>query len=211
MKEQIAFRRIIFLLTICACLCTSASCDDAPRSSSTDDGAANIVVLAAPVAGIVRRVLVREGVNVAADAPVIEIETEVAAAPVTNTSAAEREARARAAAQNNATTNQQEVERAAIEVQRMEALVRQNAAPPAQLDAARAVYQRAQERSQRPAAIAANARAADPAATPATDARAASQIVTVRATTAGSLRVVSVRPGQRVAAGQPVATLAAND
>lgn len=194
------------------CVAATSSCADARRSSAVTGDASNIVVLNAPVAGIVRRVIVREGVNVAAEAPIVEIETEAAAAaPATNTSDAEREARTRAAAaQNNATANQQEVERAAIEVQRMESLVAQNAAPQAQLDAARAVYQRAQEQVQRPAVAKPNAPAADPVAAPATNARATAQVVTVRATAAGSLRVVSVRPGQRVAAGQPIATIAAN-
>ncbi len=196
------------VLLVC-CLAVTGCGSDADTASNSS-GRSNVVVLNAPVSGIVRRVLVGEGVTVRDGAPVIEIETDAPpAAP--GDAVAEREARRRAhaaAGQNAGRAMQEEVERAAIEVQRMESLVAQNAAPQAQLDAARAVYQRAQERQQGRGASGA------PTALPAQDLQPASPANTaappsvfVRATSAGSVRVVSVRAGQRVEMGQPVATL----
>ncbi len=118
-------------LVITACFALTA-CEGRTNETST-----NIVVLNAPASGTVRRVLVGEGVGVERGTPVVEIAILSAPQTMTNNSQARTRAEpARATIEDL----QVEVERAAVEVARMESLVAANAAPPAQLDAARAVY-----------------------------------------------------------------------
>jgi len=152
-------------------------------------------------------VSVREG------APIIEIETDAARPTISNSaSEAERTALAQAAAARSAAgTLQREVEHASVEVQRVEALVAQQRAPPSQLDAARAVYQQAQERLQQGKDVATTSPINpndNPDAARVRSTQSGANTILVRATTAGDVRVVAVRAGQRVSAGQPVVTLA---
>jgi multidrug resistance efflux pump len=203
----------VALLAFCLGV-ASCSNEKSGLSSRTNETAANLIVLNANAGGMVRRVFVAEGVTVREGAPIIEIESEGAGVDAAvNESDAANEARRRAAqSRTSVRADEREIELALIEVQRVESLVAQNAAPQAQLDAARALYQAAQERLQQTprggqhglpqhypqtanAASAANANSA------------ARAIQVVRATQAGSVRVISVRAGQRVAAGQPVATM----
>lgn len=194
-----------------AVLCFAFAACGGYRRGQTNETASNLVVLNAPANGTVRRVLVGEGVAVERGAPVIEISVETAGAtPVNNNSSSTRARTGDAPA--TIESLQREVERAAVEVARMESLVAANAAPPAQLDAARAVYQQAQERLQqardgraamdRTIAQRENSTASVNANSPARE-----EIVYVRATTGGTVRVISIRAGQRVVVGQPLVTI----
>lgn len=172
-------------------------------------------MLNASAGGMVRRVFVGEGVTVREGAPIIEIELVSEGAGAANANDDGDEARRRAVeSQTIVRTDEREVERASIEVQRVESLVAQNAAPQAQLDAARALYQAAQERlqqTQRGGQSVPPETYAQTPNSPSTQSEnpAARANETVRATRAGSVRVISVRVGQRVVAGQPVATMTA--
>jgi multidrug efflux pump subunit AcrA (membrane-fusion protein) len=184
------------------------------KPASTKGELSNLIILSAPSSGIVQRVLVGEGVFVHGGAPVIEIAIDAPPVPATRERDVQREARAQAQAARKGTARelQTEVERASVEVQRMESLVVQNGAPPAQLDAARAVYQQAQERLQQAQAGGGSFPATslnEPRGALAGENLAAQRATAfVRATASGNVRVVNVRAGQRVAAGQPVATIA---
>lgn len=203
----------ILLLALCFAVASCANKKDA-QSPSTE-ASANIVVLNANGGGVVRRVLVSEGVTVREGAPIIEIEPEGLGVAALNESDAGDEARRRAAQSQNAVrADEREVERTLIEVQRVESLVAQNAAPQAQLDAARALYQAAQERMQQtqrggqPVPRQSSTQITNAVSTNSDNvATRANQYV--RATLAGNVRVISVRVGQRVVAGQPVATMIA--
>ena len=203
----------VALLALCVGF-ASCSNNEKNLSSRTNETAANLIVLNANAGGVVRRVLVAEGVTVREGAPIIKIESEGAGvdAAVNESNAADEARRRAAQSQTIVRADEREVERTLIEVQRVESLVAQNAAPQAQLDAARALYQAAQERLQptqrggqsvAPQNYGQTANAVSAANV--NGAGRATQFV--RATQAGSLRVVSVRVGQRVAAGQPVATM----
>lgn len=173
----------------------------------------NLVVLNAPTSGTVRRVLVSEGLPISAGAPVIEIAVQQQQAEPTSTvdPLGQAQARARTVQQQTAAL-EEAAQRAAVEVQRVGSLVAGGAAPQPQLDAAQAVYQRAQERLQQ-------ARAGTQAVQRTIDAKRgnlgaaqaavapAETIVAVRASAPGTLRVVSVRVGQQVRVGQPLATV----
>lgn len=203
-------RELALTLVVCFSL---TGCSSFRGSRTTErETPTNLVVLNAPVSGTVRRVLVSEGVAVGEGAPVIEIAVQQKAAPSSTVdSQAQVQANARAAQQQTKRL-EEEVARAAVEVQRVQSLVAMRAAPQPQLDAAQAEYQQAQERLQGARAGThdtrrmldaqpGNVEAARPINTP------TETIVHVRATMPGTLRVVSVRVGQQVRSGQPLATV----
>jgi len=177
-----------------------------------------VVVVNAPAAGEVRRVLVSEGAKVAEGATVVEIvvrteppaearkvpEDPVArAAQAIQSSEAEIEA-ARAA-----------VVRAEVEVQRLSPLVAAGQASQGELDGARGEYDRAQQRLRQAQGAAQSAQGGLVAARQqsqnlsAAPPKPSEQLVPARATSSGTVTVVSVKPGDRVTQGQPVATLRA--
>ncbi|MDQ3918690.1 MAG: biotin/lipoyl-binding protein, partial [Acidobacteriota bacterium] len=108
-----------------------------------------------------------------------------------------------------------EVVRAEVEVHRLEPLVAAGQASQGELDGARAIYERAQQRFQRAQSSAASAQTGLVAARQqqlnGTSAPGApvEQTVVARATSAGRVAVVNVREGDAVTAGQPLATLRA--
>ncbi|HEV2862310.1 MAG TPA: hypothetical protein VGX48_14965 [Pyrinomonadaceae bacterium] len=213
-----ATRRLPTGLTLSLVLLALSACGGSDDKSK-GGGGRGVVVVSAPQAGVVKRVLVNEGGTVAEGAPVVEIvvqtgqpgaekkmdEDPVArAAQVIQSSEAEIEA-ARSA-----------VVRAEVEVQRLTPLVAAGQASQGELDGARADYERAQQRLQRAQGSAQSAqgglvaarrqaqnRAAAAAPTP------AEQIAQALASSAGTVTVVSVKAGDRVTQGQPVATLRA--
>ena len=212
-RRRYVSRQFLASLALASVVCFIPGCSSL-RGSRTDESAApsNLIVLNAPVDGTVRRVLVSEGVPVGAGAPIIEIAVQQKGA-LTSTVDPQAQAQARAcAAQQETLALEDAVARAAIEVQRVRSLVATGAAPQPQLDAAQAEYQRAQERLQQ-------ARAGAPGASQTLSAQRgnigiaqsittpAGTIVPVRSAAPGTLRVVSVRPGQQVRVGQPLATI----
>ncbi|HLL69884.1 MAG TPA: hypothetical protein VK363_00540 [Pyrinomonadaceae bacterium] len=188
---------------------------------STGDGAAGrggIVVVNAPVAGEVRRVLVREGMAVGAGTPIVEIAVRTEAQNAPQAKGEDPLARAGktvGAAQAAIEAARAEAVRAEVEVQRLTQLVASGSASQAHLDGARAEYERSQRRLQEAQGAAANAQSGlvaarrQPQNTATAPAAPAERIVVAEATSAGTVGVVSARVGERVAAGQPLATLRA--
>jgi multidrug resistance efflux pump len=109
-----------------------------------------------------------------------------------------------------------DVVRKEVEVQRLTPLVASGDAPQAQLDGARAEFERAQRRLQQAQSSAQSAQSGIATArqqsqtTPGAPVQTfTEQIVTARASSAGTLSVINTRVGERVTAGQPLATLRA--
>ncbi len=209
---RISSRRSCALLV--GALVLTASC----QSRSAEDETGGIVIVNAPTAGEVRRVLVREGAQVSAGEAIVEIAARNEGASVPPAQTEDPQARAVksvTAAQSEIEAARAEVVRTEIDVQRLTPLVATGEAPQGELDGARANYDRAQQRFRhaQDAAQGAqsglvtarqssfNAPATKSAATP------AEQIVAARASSAGTVRVINARVGDRVTAGQPLATL----
>ena len=199
--------RFIFTvrLVICACLVTLVGC----HSSADKNTATDLVVVKATASGTVQRVLVGEDANVNEGATLIEIAVPVESSATNQNQAGEQARAAVGRTERDISDAEAGVNRAAVEVQRVEPLVAAGAAPQAQLDAARAQYQQAQERLQRArdSAAQAQARAVVTAGGSASTAAPAQTIVAISAPAAGNVRVISVRAGQHVNAGQVVATV----
>ena len=190
----------------------SAAC----QMKETSDTPENLVVVKAPSDGVITKVLVSEGAKIGKDAPIVEIETnsEILNAPPEN-DLSKSGAATILNAQKEVDTAQNEVERTSTEVQRMESLVVSKSAPQAQLDAARAVFQKAQEtlqaakereKSRETQMLIEKSRGA--ATT--TGTISPPKIVTARVSDGGILKVLNVRVGQSVKAGQPLATVLQN-
>ena len=209
-REGAAF---IFAL---AALLASTACQSKTAKDETSFG---VVVVNAPAEGEVRRVLVREGVQVGEGDPVVEIVVRTPAPAPTQRPGEDPLARAGrniGAAQGEVEAARAEVVRTEVEVSRLTPLVASGEATQGQLDGARADYERAQQRFQRAQSAAQGAQSglvaarqqalnsSSPSAAPPSE-----QIVTARATSAGTVTAVSARVGQRVSAGQPLATLRA--
>ncbi len=204
---RVSVPRWLIVLIVSACLLIASGC----HSSDNKNAATNLVVVKATRSGVVERVLVNEGTNVNEGATLIEIAVPVGPS-ATNQNQAEQQARAAISrTQRDISDAEAEVNRAAVEVQRVEPLVASGAAPQAQLDAARSQYQQAQERLQRVRESAAQAETrAVAAAGSSAPAPPPAQIVAVSAPASGNVRVISVRAGQRVTAGQAIATVSTN-
>jgi multidrug resistance efflux pump len=207
------FKVAVYVCALCA-LCTLAAC-----AGGRDETSRGLVIVNAPAAGEVRRVLVSEGMVVNAGTPVVEIavRTEAQNAPQAKTEdPIERAGKNIGAAQASIEAARAGAVRAEVEVQRLTALVASGDAPQAQLDAARADYERAQRRLQEAQGAAAEAQSGLVAARRQPQSAAAApvvapaeRIIAAEATSAGTVSVVSARVGDRVTAGQPLATLRA--
>ena len=214
-QNRAAFIKLLPALALALTL-AGAGC----RSSSVDEKeSSGIVVVSAPAAGEVRRVLVSEGVKVAEGAGIVEI-AQAAPAPAPapapqGESPQQRAARTYQSANAETDAARAEVVRHEAEVQRLTPLVASGQASQGELDGERALYERAQQRLQSAQTAARDAQtglvvAQQPGANRQTNAQAPpprEQLVTATATSAGVVTVISVRPGERVTQGQPVATL----
>jgi multidrug resistance efflux pump len=208
----------VFLPLVLAALAASSACQSREGESSNNSVASRgVVVVNAPVAGEVRRVLLNEGARVKEGDAVVEIvvraEGPVATAPSSEDPVASA-GRNIAAAQSEIESARAEVVRTEVEVQRLTPLVASGQASQGELDGARALYDKAQQRLQHAQAAAQGAqaglvaarqpsRASTPVSTP------SEQIVYARASSAGTVSAVSARVGAHVNAGQPLATLRA--
>jgi multidrug resistance efflux pump len=180
-----------------------------------DGDVSGVVIVNAPAAGEVRRVLVNEGARLKKGDAVVEIvvRAEGAAAPTL------RSEDPVAAAGKNIASAQAEVEaaraevvRAEVEVSRLTPLVAAGQASQGELDGARATYEKAQQRLQRAQAAAQGAQAGlvaarQPSRVNAPAPAPSEQVVYATASSDGTVSAVSVRAGARVTAGQPLATL----
>ncbi len=213
-KLRAALYALVSVLLVASFGCRS-------RGEQNATQAHGIIVINAPAAGEVRRVLVSEGMAVSKDAPVIEIavRTETPNAPPAQ--GEDPQARARrniGAAQTEIDAARAEVVRTEVEVQRLTPLVSTGDAPQAQLDGARAEYDRAQQRLQRAQSAGQDAQAGLVAARQPQSQNSApapvkpsEQIVVARASSAGTVSAISAQVGARVTAGQPLATLRAGE
>jgi multidrug resistance efflux pump len=163
-------------------------------------------------------VLVGEGVKVARGAGIVEIALPAPApAPAPQGESPQaRAARTYQSANAEIDAARAEVVKHEAEVQRLTPLVASGQASQGELDGERALYERAQQRLQRAQAAARDAQtglvvAQQPGASRQPNAQAPprEQLVTANASSGGVVTVISVRPGDRVTQGQPVATLRA--
>jgi multidrug resistance efflux pump len=179
--------------------------------------AQGVVIVNAPAAGEVRRVLVREGEQLDKGDAVVEIVVRpegAQPAPTRGEDPVAAAGRNIAATQAEIDAARAEVVRYEVDVHRLEPLVASGQSSQGELDGARSNYERAQQRLRQAQAAEQGAqaglvaarqpnRAATPAASP------AEQVVYAVATSAGTVSAVSAKPGTRVTAGQPLATLRA--
>ena len=211
--------RVRKFLLVAAALAVTSACG-AGSSGGDESAARGVVVVNAPAAGVVRRVIAREGVAVAEGAPIVEIVVQAegpAPTPTPGESAETRAAGNFKSADAEIEAARAEVVRHDAEVRRLTPLVASGEAPQAQLDGERALYERAQQRLRQAEdakqraegelrAARSQPRATAPSAPPPRE-----QLLSAVASSAGTVSVVSVKVGERVKAGQPVATLRAND
>jgi pyruvate dehydrogenase E2 component (dihydrolipoamide acetyltransferase) len=206
--ERAALYAVALLL-----LAAGAAC----RSSVTESNESGVVVVNAPAAGQVRRVLVSEGSQVAEGAPIVEIvveRKEATVAPSPGESADQRAARNIKAAEAEIDAARAEVVKHEAEVMRLTPLVASGQVPQAQLDAERALYeqaqrrlQQAQDKSKQAQSELLTARGQSSQANTAQSVVPQIETVFARTTSAGTVAVISTRVGDRVANGQPLATL----
>ena len=202
-------RAVIFLSALVACQACSRG----------EDVTRGVIVVNAPAAGEIRRVLAREGMEVVEGQPIAEIAIRPAAQSAPTTGADERQARAALsiqAAEAEVEAARTEVVRHEVEVQRLTSLVSSGQASQGDLDGERALYERAQQRLQRARTavqqaqsglVAARQQSLNSAiATPSP----AEEIVAAHASGAGTVSAVNIRIGERVVAGQPLATIRAH-
>jgi multidrug resistance efflux pump len=196
-------------------LVASSACGS--REGGDKGETAGVVIVNAPAAGEVRRVLVSEGVRLKKGDAVAEIvvRAETAAAPTPRSedpvAAAGRNI---ASAQAEIEAARAEVVRAEVDVSRLTPLVASGQASQGELDGARATYERAQQRLQRAQTASQGAQAGlvaarQPNRSVAPPPAPSEKVVYATATSDGTVSAVSVRAGARVNAGQPLATLRA--
>jgi len=210
------FKATFYAFALAALATVSAACG----SSGSKDSTRGIIIVNAPAAGEVRRVLVREGMSVNEGTPIVEIAVRTEAQnnaprPPQAEDPLARAGRNVGAAQAGIEAARAETVRAEVEVQRLTPLVASGDAPQAQLDGARAEYERAQRRLQEAQSSAQDAQSGlvaarqQPRSSTTATVAPLEQIVMAQATSSGTVSVVSARVGDRVTAGQPLATLRA--
>lgn len=212
--------RLLPLALALLAVCASASCRSG--SGANDNAPEGIIVVNAPASGVVKRVLVGEGVEVQKGAGVVEIavatQAQQAAQGQPTQDPVARAAMHYTSVQSEIEAARAEVVHAEVEVQRLTPLVAAGQASQGELDGARATYEHAQQRLQalqtaaqsaQSGIVAARQQQMNGATSPATSATPAEQTVYARATSAGHVAVINVRVGERVTEGQPLATLRA--
>lgn len=216
--------RLLKFLALCGLalplLIAVTSCTRSQTNSGTQSY--GVVVVNAPAAGVVRRVLVSEGAQVNAETPIVEITVQeqmpAAAAPSPGESAEAQAVRRVRASGAEIDAARAEVVRHEAEVLRLTPLVASGEASQAQLDGEQALYQQAQQRLQKAQEAEKQAQtgllaARQPGAAAAAQTSAGQppalreQTVFAKTSSAGTVSVISVRVGERVTNGQPLATL----
>lgn len=212
--------RLVVSVTALLTTCAALACQSGTGTGGGDSR--GIVIVNAPATGEVRRVLAREGMTVNEGQPVVEIavqEEGPAPTPSPGESAEARAARSYKAADAEIEAARAEAVRHEAEVQRLTPLVANGEASAAQLEGERALYERAQQRLQKAqdtkrsaeGGLLASRQTGQPqnqGSMPPPAPR--ERIVTANASSAGTVSVISARPGQKVTSGQPLATLRAD-
>jgi multidrug resistance efflux pump len=212
-RLKIALGAFALTTLVAAVACQS----DGSRSSNEARG---IIVVNAPAAGEVRRVLVREGMSVNEGATIVEIAVEdqmPLITPSPGESAESRAERSFKAADAEIEAARAEAVRHQAEVERLTPLVASGEIPQGQLDGERALYEHAQQRLQqaqeskrRAETGLITARQPDQKQTGQPPLAPPVRMVLARASSAGTVSAVSARVGDHVTAGQPLATLRAD-
>jgi multidrug resistance efflux pump len=180
------------------------------------EGAQGIVVVNAPAAGEIRRVLASEGMQVTEGQPIVEIAIDSPGASAIPSSPEEKQTSQPGNVEqltSEIEAARTEVVRREVEVQRLTPLVSAGQASQPDLDAARFQYQRAQQHLQtlKTAAQQSQARLAAeqqrPRDSPLAVPLPTQQLIIARASAAGTVSALSARTGERVTAGQPLATI----
>ncbi len=200
--KRLDFVSFLVPLTLVAAL-VSGACR--PEKDAAPD---NLIVINSPASGRVSRIFVAEGTDVAEKATLIEI----AAAPVVVAPAGDQQMESTGGEniQSEMRAAEERLQRVSVELQRIEPLVAAGSAPQSHLDAARAEYQQAQEHLDQLSRRASEAPPQSSAPASKNPARTnAPKITIVTAPAAGNVRVISVRVGQSVKAGEPLATILA--
>jgi biotin carboxyl carrier protein len=215
---KLKLRDALYGLVLLTLVVLSTSCQSSGDRSSNDTR--GIIVVNAPAAGEVRRVLVSEGGSVNAGATIVEIavqdETQQAA-PSPGESAESRAARSYKAADAEIAAARAETVRHQAEVERLTPLVASGDASQGQLDGERALYDRAQQRLQKAQESKRNAESGLLAARQPDQNQGGPQpaaprenIIAARTASAGTVTAISARVGMHVTEGQPLATLRAD-
>jgi multidrug resistance efflux pump len=196
---------VLAVLASVSSVATACRSSQSPPQSSQADVAVN-----SPATGVVRSILVGDGASVEKDAAIIEI--AVASEPSGEQATSQQKDKtvqqmaAASVARNNVVASEADANRALVELQRIEPLVKRGLASQAELDKARAQNQDAQARLERARERAKSAEQAggEPSGSgrPAKDAE---EIVAVRAPIAGKIHQINVQAGQQVTAGQTLA------
>lgn len=220
--DQVHLRRNAMVLLFIVPLLFVAACGS---SGGNDNVSSSIVVVSSPAAGTVKRVLVPEGVDVEAGTTIIEIVGDDASKALPSATAQSAETKAVTSvksAESEIDAARAEVVKHQSEIERLTPLVASGSASAAQLDGERALYDRAQQRLQKAEADKRNADTSLLAArqpnqvpsqiqgqgqSPAATTRSAESVISVKASSAGTVSVISARVGDHVAAGQPLATV----
>jgi multidrug efflux pump subunit AcrA (membrane-fusion protein) len=204
----------VFLFAMLLPLVSSIACSRTTDNGNAND--ANVIVVNAPATGVVKRILVAEGVRVNAGTPIIELTTR-AEGPVVGQKTVES---AEGQAVRNYKTADTEIEAARAEAVRHEAevarltpLVASGEATQGQLDGERGLYEQAQRRLQQAQEAKRIAEggliaARQPGQVQRNNSPAIQETVVPAITTsAGIVSVIGVRVGEQVKAGQALATL----
>jgi multidrug resistance efflux pump len=201
------------LLFLLLALLVATSC----RSKTENTADAGIIVVNAPATGIVKRILVAEGVHVNSGAPVVEIAVQNESASLGQKPAetAEGQAvRSYKVADAEIEAARAEAVRHGAEVDRLTPLVASGDASQGQLDGERALYEKAQRRlqqAQEAKKLAEGGLIAARQPNQVNNAPAPRQEnVSAVTTSAGTVSVIAVGVGERVTVGQPLATLRAD-
>jgi multidrug resistance efflux pump len=219
-KEADLFVRLrmiswIVLLFLLLALLIATSCRSTTENKNTSD--AGIIVVNAPATGIVKRILVAEGVHVNSGAPVVEIAVQNESASLGQKPAENAEGqavRSYKAADAEIEAARAEAVRHGAEVDRLTPLVASGEASQGQLDGERALFEKAQRRlqqAQEAKKLAEGGLISARQPNQANNVPAPRQAsVSAVATSPGTVSVIAVRVGERVIVGQPLATLRAD-
>lgn len=204
----------VFLFAMLLPLVSSIACSRATDDGNANDG--NLIVVNAPATGVVKRILVAEGVRVNAGTPIVEITTQAGVTAVGQKPVESAEGQS----VRNYKTADAEIEAARAEAVRHEAevarltpLVASGEASQGQLDGERGLYEQAQRRLQQAQEAKRIAEggliaARQPGQVQGNNSPIIQEtVVPAIATSAGIVSVIGVRVGERVEAGQPLATL----
>ena len=194
-------------------LLTATACSKTSNENAND---ANVIVVNSPAAGTVKRILVAEGVQVNAGTPIVEITVRTESGvigPKPGENAESHAVRNYQAADSEIEAARAEAVRHEAEVARLTPLVASGEASQGQLDGERGLYEQAQRRLQQAQEAKRLAEggliaARQPSQVQGNNSSTIQEkVVPAIATSAGVVSVIGVRVGERVEAGQPLATL----